>query len=80
MNEKTLNSSDYFIIDEDETEITLKIPPVSASKVRYVSRADMNSAPVGKLDLNEDEVEKKEVLKKVKKGKVSKKKKKKPLA
>jgi len=80
MNEKTLNSSDYFIIDEDETEITLKIPPVSASKVRYVSRADMNSAPVGKLDLNEDEVEKKEVLKKVKKGKVTKKKKKKPLA
>jgi len=48
-------NSGFFVIDEDDEEVTFKIPPESASKVRYMSRINTknpeNSSKIP-IDLN----------------------------
>lgn len=58
--DSTLNSTkgEYFLIDEDDDEITFKIPPESASRVRYLARTSPDEASKPEFNLNEETTEK----------------------
>jgi len=60
----TADGSGYFLIDEEEDEITFKIPPESANKVRYISRVAGKKFTKPKLRLASKKSKKTKVTKK----------------